>query len=164
MLLITKGIEPKNDQELFDAFINKFIYKGLIDQKFKFLIEKAKQNPNDDFIPDKDNIYLLSDAVIELYENMDDSLQFKTETAKPVTVDKKTEVLKIKDFRGIKCPLNFVKTKIELSALKSGDLLEILLDDGEPIENVPGSVKSEGHNIIKQDMIDNYWSVLIQKR
>lgn len=164
MLLITKGIEPKNDQELFDAFINKFIDKGLINQKFKFLIEKAKQNPNDDFIPDKDNIYLLSDAVIELYENMDDSLQFKTETAKPVTVDKKTEVLKIKDFRGIKCPLNFVKTKIELSALKSGDLLEILLDDGEPIENVPGSVKSEGHNIIKQDRIDNYWSVLIQKR
>jgi sulfite reductase (ferredoxin) len=164
MLLITKGIEPKNDQELFDAFINKFIDEGLIDQKFKFLIEKAKQNPNDDFIPDKDTIYLLSDAVIELYENMDDSLQFKTEAAKPVTVDKKTEVVKIKDFRGIKCPLNYVKTKMELSALKSGDLLEILLDDGEPIENVPGSVKSEGHNIIKQDRIDNYWSVLIQKR
>lgn len=164
MLLITKGIEPKNDQELFDAFINKFIDESLIDQKYKFLIEKAKQNPNDDFIPDKDNIYLLSDAVIELYENMDDSLQFKTDAAKPVTVDKKTEVVKIKDFRGIKCPLNFVKTKIELSVLKSGDLLEILLDDGEPIENVPGSVKSEGHNILKQDRIDNYWSVLIQKR
>ncbi|MDP3003790.1 MAG: sulfurtransferase TusA family protein [Bacteroidales bacterium] len=64
----------------------------------------------------------------------------------------------------MKCPLNYVKTKIELAALRSGDLLEILLDDGEPIENVPGSVKSEGHNIIKQDRIDNYWSVLIQKR
>ncbi|HBH85515.1 MAG TPA: sulfite reductase subunit beta (hemoprotein) [Bacteroidales bacterium] len=163
MLLITKGIEPKNDQELFDAFINNFIDEGLINQEYKYLVKKTKQNPNDNLIPDKDNIYLLSDAVIELYENMDDSLHFKTEAAKPVTVDKKAEVVKIKDFRGIKCPLNFVKTKIELSALKSGDLLEILLDDGEPIENVPGSVKSEGHNIIKQDRIDNYWSVLIQK-
>ena len=95
---------------------------------------------------------------------MDDSLQFKTEAVKPVAVEKKTVAVKTKDFRGVRCPLNFVKTKMELSALKSGDLLEILLDDGEPIENVPGSVKSEGHNIIKQDRIDNYWSVLIQKR
>ena len=164
MLLITKGIEPKNNEELFDAFIKNFIDEGLINQNFKILIEKAKQNPNDDFIHDKDNIYLLSDAVIELYENMDDSLQFKTETAKPVSVEQNTNLIKIKDFRGVKCPMNFVKTKIELSTLKSGDLLEILLDDGEPIENVPGSIKSEGHNILKQDRVDNYWSVLIQKK
>jgi sulfite reductase (ferredoxin) len=60
--------------------------------------------------------------------------------------------------------MNFVKTKIELSTLNSGDLLEILLDDGEPIENVPGSIRSEGHDIVKQDRVDNHWSVLIQKK
>ena len=164
MLLITKGIEPRNDDELFDAFLNNFIAVGLIDQKYTFLIEKAKQNPNSDFIADKDSIYSLSDAVIELYENMDDSLQFKTETTKPTPVEQNVSLIKTKDYRGVKCPMNFVKTKIELSALKSGDLLEILLDDGEPIENVPGSVKSEGHNILKQDRVGNYWSVLIQKK
>ena len=164
MLLITKGIEPKNEEELFDAFINSFINKGLIDQKFKYLVEKAKQNPKDNLVPDKDNIYSLSKVVIELYENMDDSLQFKTESAKPDPVELNTNLIKTKDFRGVKCPMNFVKTKIELSSLKSGELLEIFLDDGEPIENVPGSVKSEGHNILKQDRVDNYWSVLIQKK
>jgi len=164
MLLITKGIEPKNDNELFDAFINNFIDKSLINRKFKYLVEKARQNSNDDFITDKDNIYLLSEAVIELYENMDDSLQFKTESAKPAPAELSTNFIKTKDFRGVKCPMNFVKTKIELSSLKSGELLEILLDDGEPIENVPGSVKSEGHNILKQDRVGNYWSVLIQKK
>jgi len=69
-----------------------------------------------------------------------------------------------KDFRGVTCPMNFVKTKIELSKLKSDDILEILLDDGEPIENVPGSVKGEGHKILVQERIENYWSVVIQKR
>jgi len=164
MLLITKGIEPKNEEELFDAFINSFINKGLIDQKFKYLVEKAKQNPKDNLVPDKDNVYSLSEAVIKLYENMDDSLQFKTESAKPGPVELNTNLIKTKDFRGVKCPMNFVKTKIELSSLKSGELLEIFLDDGEPIENVPGSVKSEGHNILKQVRVDNYWSVLIQKK
>jgi len=164
MLLITKGIEPKNNEELFDAFINKFIEEGLINRKFKSLVEKAKLNSKDDFVSDKDNIYSLSDAVIELYENMDDSLQFKTETIKSVQADQKANIIKSKDFRGVKCPMNFVKTKIELSTLNSGDLLEILLDDGEPIENVPGSLRSEGHDIIKQDRVENHWSVLIQKK
>ena len=95
---------------------------------------------------------------------MDDSLQFKTDAIKPAPVEPNKDLIKTKDFRGVKCPMNFVKTKIELSTLKTGDLLEILLDDGAPIENVPGSVKSEGHSIIKQDRVENYWSVLIQKK
>lgn len=35
--------------------------------------------------------------------------------------------------------------------MKSGQLLEIVLDDGEPIENVPRSVILEGHNVLKQE-------------
>ena len=42
--------------------------------------------------------------------------------------------------------------------------LEILLDDGEPIENVPASIKSEGHKILSQKNTDNYWSVIVEKR
>lgn len=164
MLLITKGIEPKNENELFNAFINHFIEVGLINSKYKKLVERAKQDDHADFLLDKDSIYSLSADVIELYENMDDSLQFKTESNKPIEKEPIENSVKTKDFRGVKCPMNFVKTKIELSVLKSGDLLEILLDDGEPIENVPGSIKSEGHNILKQNRIDNYWKVLIQKR
>jgi len=164
MLLITKGIEPKNEEEVFDTFIKRFIEEYLIDPKYRYLAEKAKLNFKDDFITDKDNIYGLSEEVIRLYENMDDSLQFKPDAIKPAPVEPNKDLIKTKDFRGVKCPMNFVKTKIELSTLKTGDLLEILLDDGAPIENVPGSVKSEGHSIIKQDRVENYWSVLIQKK
>ena len=61
--------------------------------------------------------------------------------------------------------MNFVRTKLELATLQSGDLLEILLDDGKPIENVPGSVRLEGHQILSQtQQPDGHWSVLIKKK
>ena len=60
--------------------------------------------------------------------------------------------------------MNFVKTKIELSTMQSGQLLEILLDDGQPINNVPGSVRQEGHEVLSTEKVDNYWKVLIRKK
>ena len=69
-----------------------------------------------------------------------------------------------KDFRGVMCPMNFVKTKIALTPMQSGQILEILLDDGAPIENVPGSVKTEGHTILSTEKVENYWKVLIKKK
>jgi len=60
--------------------------------------------------------------------------------------------------------MNFVKTKMELARMKPKELLEVWLDDGAPIENVPGSVREEGHTILQQKRINGYWSVLIEKR
>lgn len=47
--------------------------------------------------------------------------------------------------------------------MKSGENLEILLDDGEPIQNVPGSVKLDGHKVLKQDRVGEHWTLLIEK-
>lgn len=69
-----------------------------------------------------------------------------------------------KDFRGVACPMNFVKTKIALSPMKSGQVLEILLDDGAPINNVPGSVRNEGHTVLATEKVDDYWKVTIRKK
>jgi len=71
--------------------------------------------------------------------------------------------VRVKDFRGVPCPMNFVKTKIELSTLKSGELLEIWLDDGQPIQNVPGSVRKEGHEIKSVVQDGDHWVVRIKK-
>jgi len=68
-----------------------------------------------------------------------------------------------KDLRGVKCPLNFVKTKLFLDRISSGDLLRIFLDDGAPIENVPRSVRREGHTVVTRSRENDYWNVLIQK-
>jgi sulfite reductase (ferredoxin) len=68
-----------------------------------------------------------------------------------------------KDLRGVACPMNFVKTKVELSKIASGEVLKIFLDDGEPIDNVPRSVLGEGHKIIEQEKTGEYWIVVIEK-
>ncbi|MGP0592386.1 sulfurtransferase TusA family protein [Nitrospira sp. T9] len=67
------------------------------------------------------------------------------------------------DLRGVICPYNFVKTKLKLESLESGDQLRVLLDEGEPIRNVPQSITNEGHQILKQEKVDQYYRVVIQK-
>jgi TusA-related sulfurtransferase len=51
------------------------------------------------------------------------------------------------DLRGTPCPLNFVRTKLKLERMQSGALLEVWLDPGEPIEQVPDSLRMDGYGI-----------------
>ena len=51
------------------------------------------------------------------------------------------------DLRGVACPMNFVKMKLRLDKLAAGEILEVLLDSGEPVESVSSSVTAEGHEI-----------------
>lgn len=67
------------------------------------------------------------------------------------------------DLRGVICPYNFVKTKLKLDAMLPGQILAVLLDEGEPIRNVPQSVKNEGHAILNQESLGTTYRVLIQK-
>lgn len=48
------------------------------------------------------------------------------------------------DLRGTPCPLNFVRTKLKLQRMPAGNLLEVWLDAGEPVDQVPDSLRSEG--------------------
>ena len=52
------------------------------------------------------------------------------------------------DLRGVSCPTNFVKAKLALDEYAPGDRVEFLLDDGEPVKNVPRSLKGEGHKLL----------------
>ncbi|MBI5143500.1 MAG: sulfurtransferase TusA family protein [Candidatus Omnitrophica bacterium] len=68
------------------------------------------------------------------------------------------------DLRGIVCPTNFVKTKLKLEEMNQGQVLEIVIDSGEPIANVPRSIKEEGHKIIKAEKVNDHFRLLIEKR
>ncbi|MBR1410756.1 MAG: sulfurtransferase TusA family protein [Prevotella sp.] len=169
MLLVTRGADPRTDDEVFANFEELFIDAGIVSTNFKHIVEKARHGES--LKADKDQVKALADKLKELYANMDDSLQFKTvattpqqssRQAKTDNADSNADIKK--DFRGVACPMNFVKTKIELSAMQSGQLLEILLDDGQPINNVPGSVRQEGHEVLSTEKVENYWKVLIRKK
>ena len=228
MLLVTRGLDPRTDEDVYNGFEKEFIAAGIIPQKFKVLTDKARNNES--LIAEKPLIDELADLLNDLYQNMDDSLQFKLPAAQSPTdftdntdskeksagqknrsEDEEKSVSSVKsvgqkntneneqksassvksvgpkntneneqkssagepeaispdvkkDFRGVMCPMNFVKTKIALTPMQSGQILEILLDDGAPIENVPGSVKNEGHTILSTKKVENYWKVLIKKK
>lgn len=53
------------------------------------------------------------------------------------------------DITDVVCPVTFVKAKVALEELEDGDILAIHLNDGEPVQNVPRSIKEEGHKILK---------------
>ena len=56
--------------------------------------------------------------------------------------------MQVIDLRGVSCPTNFVKAKLALEDIETGELAQILLDDGEPVKNVPRSLRADGHKLI----------------
>ena len=46
------------------------------------------------------------------------------------------------------CPITFVKAKLLIEKMKSGETARVRLTGAEPLENVPRSVAEEGHEII----------------
>jgi TusA-related sulfurtransferase len=53
------------------------------------------------------------------------------------------------DITDVVCPITFVKAKVALEELEEGQILSIKMNDGEPVQNVPRSIKEEGHQILK---------------
>ena len=53
------------------------------------------------------------------------------------------------DITDVVCPITFVKAKVALDELEDGQIISIRMNDGEPVQNVPRSIKDEGHQILK---------------
>ncbi len=52
------------------------------------------------------------------------------------------------DLRPFACPLTYVKTRIALERLRPGEVLEVWLSPGEPVESVPRSAEEDGHRVV----------------
>jgi len=57
------------------------------------------------------------------------------------------------DITDVHCPMTFVKAKVAIEELNEGQVIAIRMNDGEPVQNVPRSIKDEGHQILK--LVDN---------
>lgn len=68
------------------------------------------------------------------------------------------------DITDVVCPVTFVKAKIALEELDDGDILSIRLNDGEPVQNVPRSIKEEGHKVLSlTENGDGTYQLIVQK-
>lgn len=157
ILLFFKGFDIVNTQELGKKFVEEYITPGALDKKFAVI----SQIINSGDVSENREISLeFVNKVLWIYKNAGDnlSLNFMFNPMKNAT-----EANRLKDFRGVPCPMNFVKIKVELAGMKTGETLEAYLDDGSPIENVPRSLAAEGYEVSEKTKIENYWSIRILK-
>lgn len=171
-LLVTRGEQPDSDAEVFMLFRKHFLRQGLLSAMLEQLIACAIQSasapdPENAFHGNPDDVASLLTAVKTLYENMDASLRFAipepTDRPREPSQSAQVSVDNFKDFRGVVCPLNFVKTKIALEQMKGGQTLAVLLDE-EGARNVPASAATDGHEVLSVTREGDHWRVLIRKR
>ena len=67
------------------------------------------------------------------------------------------------DLRGVLCPINFVKTKLKLESMAEGQVLELVLDSGEPMQNVPKSLKDEGHKVVEVKKEGDHFRLKVER-
>lgn len=68
------------------------------------------------------------------------------------------------DITDVVCPTTFVKAKVALEELDDGQILAIKMNDGEPVQNVPRSIKEEGHKILKLlSNDDGTYTLIVEK-
>jgi len=68
------------------------------------------------------------------------------------------------DITDVVCPITFVKVKVALEELEEGQILEVKMNEGEPIQNVPRSLKDEGHQVTQVvNNEDGTFTILVKK-
>ncbi|MEC4983822.1 MAG: sulfurtransferase TusA family protein [Oscillatoria sp. PMC 1068.18] len=66
------------------------------------------------------------------------------------------------DLRGTPCPINLVRTKLRLEKMSPGSLLEVWLDPGEPIEQVPDSLVMQGYKLEAVEDRESFFAVKVR--
>jgi len=69
---------------------------------------------------------------------------------------------RVLDLRGTPCPINFVRTKLQLQQMPEGSLLEVWIDAGEPVAQVPDSLRMEGYGIKQLTEKDRYYALQVR--
>ena len=68
------------------------------------------------------------------------------------------------DITDVVCPITFVKVKMALEDMEEGEKLFVRLNEGEPIQNVPRSLKDEGHRVLEVEQGgDGTYGLLVEK-
>ena len=69
------------------------------------------------------------------------------------------------DLKGEICPYTFVKSKLALEMLDSGQVLQVVVDNDESAVNVPKSLTNEGNNVLGVERLNEKdWMITVRKK
>ncbi|CAI2718116.1 sulfurtransferase TusA family protein [Nitrospina watsonii] len=181
-LLVTEGMDFEDNLETMSKFESLIVETGIVAETHAGVVERFQKDPESadaDFAQGMiDESKALIDECRKAYTKMqtEKSLRIRvtdeiaeqkkkapstpgngSATATAAAVDAKI------DLKGVKCPFNYVKTKLKLETMNSGQKLEVLLDDGEPAENVPRSVQNDGHKLVSHVQDNGHHIIVIEK-
>jgi sulfite reductase (ferredoxin) len=167
-LLVTVGLEPKKDREIFAAFSEHLIEPGWVKSTSAQLLDDAidwRMGDRESLVDLLPQARELAERVEALFLSLDAALKFKIEPIKQrASAQRSAEQTHTTDLRGVACPLNFVKAKLELEKIDIGDVLEVLLDEGESVRNVPASFSDQGQEVMDVKSVGDHYEVKVRRR
>jgi sulfite reductase (ferredoxin) len=175
-LFVTRGEQAGSEAEALELFSRLFLAEGLVEPSCGVLIgiaTAAVKTPSAGAALEPGQVAKFLERIEKLYAEMGTSLRFKPVPPTPAA-DHEYMVSAVApaaaaapaereaDFRGVICPLNYVKTKMVLASLESGSVLSVLLDEPGS-RNVPASVEKDGHCVLSIRPEEQHWRVRIRK-
>ena len=68
------------------------------------------------------------------------------------------------DIRGVPQPAAYTRAVETLRAMAENDILELQLDEGEPLRTIPFGLRAEGHEILVSEPTSQGVRLLVRKR
>ncbi len=178
-LLVTEGLDPATDSETFQEFDTRLAAKGIVPATYRNLGSQIGDLGPKDTTAEvatakmgfaKSFIAVCRAATDQLGKDLklakvgEESLPPAPQTL--VAAPAPAVQAPVYDLRGVACPMNYVKTKLKLEMMDNGEQLEVWLDAGEPIRNVPMSLRNDGHKILTEGPLDaesKHFKILVEK-
>jgi|SaaInl4_135m_RNA_FD_contig_61_336727_length_3540_multi_10_in_0_out_0_1 sulfite reductase (ferredoxin) len=170
-LLTTRGLRPGATEESVSSFKELFVETGQFWNPFAEFLDRwlAEELSG---VDEEGAHFAIEEATlfVEQAQTVYGRMQVQEEEAKatkPAATAAPAaaveEIVDSMDLKGVECPYNYVRTKLRLEQMESGQLLEITIDDGEPIRNVPASLGNDGHEIVDTKKIGEQYRLVIRK-
>jgi len=67
------------------------------------------------------------------------------------------------DITDVVCPVTFARSLLKLEDMMVGEVLEVFLNDGEPLQKVPQSITDEGHKVILIEKVGGKYRMLVER-
>lgn len=181
-LLVTEGTDPNTDADTLAEFDQLVARRpGVVPATYRHLSDQASdvgsQAVSPKAVQDKltfargfvEACRLATEGIgedLKLSTPVEEMESTPTASGAPSSEPAAESKAPVYDLRGVMCPMNYVKTKLKLEMMDHGDQLEVWLDAGDPIKNVPMSLRNDGHKVLAEEPLEaeaHHYKILVEK-